>query len=307
MFQTDVIRIMLTIQTKKINNPDISRSMDKSRIDAITFGEDGSLVRIACEPGFRWLEAGQQDQDMGGPFEGDIPPRLSRVLSGPVTFSGVSGNDVPLQVVYVVSGKAIFYLQDGTEQESVPGDVTVVPSFQGPIRGLVVAGDEPYVVLSFVPENAIDKIPRVKRRTIKDPNITRKMTNSKVEIVNLGELGAIMWLRYDPGFRWSENVRPGLKIGQSFKDDPPKHIAYVISGKAISYLQDGTERESPIGEVTLVPPFHGTDRDLVVVGDEPYVVVTFIPGNYFDKLLHKPYVKLFASFQKLARKIKSYN
>lgn len=44
-------------------------------------------------------------------------------------------------------------------------------------------------------------------------------------------------------------------------------------------LPDGTEQETGPDDTSLVPPWHGQPRDAWVVGEEPFVLVTFLPGR----------------------------
>lgn len=120
------------------------------------------------------------------------------------------------------------------------------------------------------------------KKNIDSPDVTRTMPKTKVDIVNFGEYGSLMKLVYEPGFQWSKDVRPNLDIGGSFQDNPPPHISYVISGRAISVSPDGSKSEQGPGDVTLIPPFQGAERDLLVVGNEPFIAISFIPGDIFN-------------------------
>ena len=90
---------------------------------------------------------------------------------------------------------------------------------------------------------------------------------ARVEIVHLGDTTANR-VTFQPGFRWSEHVKP--TAGTDLCEIP--HTGYVVSGRAVIRMADGTERELAAGDAFDVPPGH----DAWVVGDEPYVAVDFV-------------------------------
>jgi quercetin dioxygenase-like cupin family protein len=77
---------------------------------------------------------------------------------------------------------------------------------------------------------------------------------------------------FEPGWRWSENVKPiaGTESCQV------SHLGYVISGRMRVFMDDGTEGEVGPGDVMAIPPGH----DAEVVGDEPCVSLDF--GEFGD-------------------------
>jgi hypothetical protein len=77
---------------------------------------------------------------------------------------------------------------------------------------------------------------------------------------------------FEPGWRWSENVKP---IAQT-DSCQVSHLGYCISGRMKVYMDDGTEGELGPGQVVAIPPGH----DAEVVGDEPCVMVDF--GEFGD-------------------------
>lgn len=77
----------------------------------------------------------------------------------------------------------------------------------------------------------------------------------------------VLKARFEPGWRWSEHVRPiaGTDSCQS------PHFLYVLSGRMNVLMNDGTEAEAAPNDVVRIEPGH----DAWVVGDEPCVVVDF--------------------------------
>ncbi len=102
------------------------------------------------------------------------------------------------------------------------------------------------------------------RRNLDSPDETRTFENGKAQVVTLGDFTASR-LTLEPGWRWSENVKPiaGTDSCQVL------HTGYQVSGRLHVRMEDGTEAEVGPGEAYVVPPGH----DAWVVGDEPVVSV----------------------------------
>jgi hypothetical protein len=80
---------------------------------------------------------------------------------------------------------------------------------------------------------------------------------------------------FEPGWKWSENVKPIAKTEKCMAT----HLIYVISGRMNVVHEDGTELEISPGEVVFVKPGH----DAWVVGDEPCRQVDFMSGATYAK------------------------
>ena len=104
----------------------------------------------------------------------------------------------------------------------------------------------------------------LQQKTLDSPDETRTFENGKAQVVTLGDFSASR-LTLEPGWRWSENVRPiaGTDSCQVL------HTGYQVSGRLHVRLDDGTEAEVGPGEAYVTPPGH----DAWVVGDEPVVTV----------------------------------
>ena len=72
---------------------------------------------------------------------------------------------------------------------------------------------------------------------------------------------------FEPGWRWSENIKP---IAQT-DSCQVSHLGYVISGRMKIVMDDGSEQEIGPGDVYVIRPGH----DAWVVGEETYVGVDF--------------------------------
>ena len=99
------------------------------------------------------------------------------------------------------------------------------------------------------------------------PDETRPFTaKGKVEVVNLGDI-AVMRGTFEPGWKWSEHVKPiaGTDSCQA------AHTGYVIAGRMKVVSDDGTEGEVGPGDALTIAPGH----DAWTVGNEACVMIDF--------------------------------
>lgn len=111
-------------------------------------------------------------------------------------------------------------------------------------------------------------------KNLSTPDETRTLPKTNGEVVNIGEY-TIMRGTFEPGWRWSECVKP--TVGTSSCE--VHHVLYVISGKMQLKMNDGTEKLVSAGDAAVVPPGH----DAWVVGDEPCVSIDFTAGKVYGK------------------------
>ena len=83
---------------------------------------------------------------------------------------------------------------------------------------------------------------------------------------------AVGMATFQPGWRWSDHVKPiaGTDSCQSH------HTGYMISGHMTVRMNDGTEENYSPGDVMAVAPGH----DAWVVGQEPCIVLDWL--GYVD-------------------------
>jgi hypothetical protein len=98
------------------------------------------------------------------------------------------------------------------------------------------------------------------------PDDVRRPERTTVEVVKIagGEIGRYT---FEPGWRWSEHIKPVVGT-ESCQTD---HIGYLVSGKLGVKSDDGSTGEVTAGSVYRIAPGH----DGWVVGEEPVVVVEF--------------------------------
>jgi len=106
------------------------------------------------------------------------------------------------------------------------------------------------------------------------PDEVREFPNGRLELINAGD-GVVGRLVLEPGWRWSQDVRP--IAGTELCEAP--HFQYHVSGVLHIIMADGTEFDCLPGEVTSLPSGH----DAYVVGDETVVVVDFYGASHYAK------------------------
>jgi len=111
-------------------------------------------------------------------------------------------------------------------------------------------------------------------KSYKSPDETRTFGHGKAEILNIGG-GAVGRLTLQPGWRWSNDVKP--IAGTEWCEAP--HFQYHVSGCLHIKMADGTEFEAGPGDITSLPSGH----DAWVVGDEPVVVVDWYGATKYAK------------------------
>jgi hypothetical protein len=115
---------------------------------------------------------------------------------------------------------------------------------------------------------------RTEHKTFKTPDEVREFPNGKAEIIKVGgtEVGRLI---FQPGWRWSSDVRPLAKTSSC---EAP-HFQYHISGKLGIKMDDGTEIIAGPGDITSLPKGH----DAWVIGNEPAVVIDWFGATNYAK------------------------
>jgi quercetin dioxygenase-like cupin family protein len=106
------------------------------------------------------------------------------------------------------------------------------------------------------------------------PDETRTPSKTRVEVVRL-EGFTMGRFNFEPGWRWSECVKPvvGTESCQL------SHVGYAVSGRIGVRLNDGTEQSIGAGESYTIPPGH----DAWVERDEPFVGIEVMSAEEYAK------------------------
>jgi quercetin dioxygenase-like cupin family protein len=106
------------------------------------------------------------------------------------------------------------------------------------------------------------------------PDETRTPAKTKVEVVRLTGF-TIGRFNFEPGWRWSECVKPvaGTDSCQA------AHVGYAVSGRIGVRLDDGSEQTISAGQSYTIPPGH----DAWVEGDEGFVGIEVMSAEQYAK------------------------
>ena len=107
-------------------------------------------------------------------------------------------------------------------------------------------------------------MPHAEHRTFETPDEVRSFEKGRLELVQIGG-GVVGRLVLEPGWRWSDHVRP--IAGTEWCEAP--HFQYHATGTIRIKMADGEEFDARPGELTALPAGH----DAWVVGDEPAVMI----------------------------------
>jgi len=104
------------------------------------------------------------------------------------------------------------------------------------------------------------------------PDEVRTFEKGRAEILQIGgmEIGR---LTFEPGWRWSEHVKP--IAGTELCEAP--HFQYHVAGTLQVRAEDGSEYTLTPGMVSSFPAGH----DAWVVGSEPVVVVDWFGASHY--------------------------
>ena len=117
---------------------------------------------------------------------------------------------------------------------------------------------------------------QLRRKSLRRPDELRPLGRGHLELVELGE-AAIGRVTYQPGWRWSEDLRPVVGTASC----EVHHLGVVLSGHLRVEMADGSAMDLTPDDVFEVPPGH----DAWVVGDEPFVAVDSLGRRYFGRRL----------------------
>lgn len=98
------------------------------------------------------------------------------------------------------------------------------------------------------------------------PDEIRTFENGRIDLVRVAGL-TLGRLTLQPGWRWSENVKPIAKT----ESCQAHHVGHIVSGTLGITTDDGTQTEIGAGQAYEIQPGH----DGWVVGDEPVISVEF--------------------------------
>ena len=115
----------------------------------------------------------------------------------------------------------------------------------------------------------------IHKKSLDTPDELRPIEKGTVEVVTLEGGTSFMRLTFQPGWRWSECVKPIVGTDSC----QVHHVGYTISGRMHVRMGDGTEMDIGPGDATEIPPGH----DAWIVGTEPFVSIDFQGADEYAK------------------------
>ncbi len=104
----------------------------------------------------------------------------------------------------------------------------------------------------------------IEKKSMSSPDETRSFDKGNVDLVTIGGV-TFSRLTFEPGWKWSECVKPIAKTHSC----QVHHVGYVIAGRMRVRMDSGEEKEYGPDDTYVIPPGH----DAWIVGDETYVGV----------------------------------
>ena len=118
------------------------------------------------------------------------------------------------------------------------------------------------------------EVTKLKVKSHATPDEVRTPDKTRVEIVRLEE-ATLGRFAFQPGWRWSECIRPVVKTDTC----QLSHVGYAISGSITVKLKDGTQQTIRGGDSYTIPPGH----DAWVDGKEPFVGIELMSAEQYAK------------------------
>jgi len=100
----------------------------------------------------------------------------------------------------------------------------------------------------------------IEKKSLNKPEETRTFPKGKVELATVGGI-TFGRATFQPGWKWSESVKPIAKT----KSCEAPHTQYIVSGRLMVVMDDGTKTEFGPGDIGTIPSGH----DAWVIGNEP--------------------------------------
>src|SRR3989344_6487119 len=108
----------------------------------------------------------------------------------------------------------------------------------------------------------------IQEKNFNTPDEQHKPGRGTVDVVKFSNI-TLRRLTFQPGWKWSEDVKPAAKT----ETCQIPHLNVHIAGRLHVKMIDGTEKEYGAGDVIMLPPGH----DAWVVSDEPVVIIEQTP------------------------------
>ena len=117
-------------------------------------------------------------------------------------------------------------------------------------------------------------VTRLEVKSHGSPDEVRSPDKTRVEVVRL-EGFTIGRFNFEPGWRWSECIKPVVKT----ESCQVSHVGYAVSGRITIRLKDGTQKTIVAGDSYTIPPGH----EAWVEGNERFVGIEVMSAEQYAK------------------------
>ncbi|TPK66554.1 cupin domain-containing protein [Mesorhizobium sp. B2-4-19] len=117
-------------------------------------------------------------------------------------------------------------------------------------------------------------VTKLESKSHDNPDEVRSPDKTRVEVVRLPGF-TLGRLNMEPGWKWSECVKPVVKTDSC----QVSHVGYVISGTITVKMNDGTQKTFTKGTSYTIPPGH----DAWVEGNERFVCIEVMSAEQYAK------------------------
>jgi quercetin dioxygenase-like cupin family protein len=115
-----------------------------------------------------------------------------------------------------------------------------------------------------VADSSTTETAAVYKTSLDAPDETRSFGKGKAEVANIAGV-SIFRLHYEPGWRWSEHIKPMAKTDRC----EVRHVGLMLQGRLKIVARDGSEGELNAGDAFVIPPGH----DAWTVGNETAILL----------------------------------
>lgn len=118
------------------------------------------------------------------------------------------------------------------------------------------------------------QVSKLETKSHDQPDELRAPNKTRVEVVRLKDYTMGRFI-FQPGWRWSECVKPVVKT----ESCQAAHVGYCVSGSITVRMTDGNETTIKPGMSYTIPPGH----DAWVQGNEPFVGLEMMSAEIYAK------------------------
>jgi quercetin dioxygenase-like cupin family protein len=117
-------------------------------------------------------------------------------------------------------------------------------------------------------------VAKLEAKSHSSPDEVRSPPKTRVEVVRLDGF-TLGRFNFEPGWRWSECVKPVVKTDSC----QASHVGYAVSGSITVRMKDGTQKTIVAGDSYTIPPGH----DAWVEGKERFIGIEVMSAEQYAK------------------------